>query len=106
MKVWMTKELEELYFTGKSKVYKDVVRSPELYRGFYKAVNAMKEVVAVDDLARISYLHYEKLKHQLSGYSSVRLSNRYVHRLLFTESEDGFELKLIEIDNTHYGNKS
>lgn len=24
MKVWMTKELEELYFTGKSKVYKDV----------------------------------------------------------------------------------
>lgn len=30
---------------------------------------------------------------------------RYVHRLLFTETEDGIEVELIEIDDTHYGNK-
>jgi hypothetical protein len=28
-----------------------------------------------------------------------------VERLLFTETEDGIEVELIEIDNTHYGNK-
>ena len=43
--------------------------------------------------------------YQWSGYSSVRLSNRYVHRLLFKETADGLEVELIEIDDTHYGNK-
>ena len=40
-----------------------------------------------------------------SGLSSVRLDNRYVHRLLFEELDDSITLKLIEIDDTHYGNK-
>ena len=40
-----------------------------------------------------------------SGLSSVRLDNRYVHRLLFEEIEDRIALRLIEIDDTHYGNK-
>ena len=40
-----------------------------------------------------------------SGYSSVRLDNRFVHRLIFEELEDRITLKLIEIDDTHYGNK-
>lgn len=40
-----------------------------------------------------------------SGLSSVRLDNRYVHRLLFEERDDHITLKLIEIDDTHYGNK-
>ena len=57
------------------------------------------------ELEKFSFLHYEKLKHQLSGLSSVRLSNRYVHRLIFREIDDGVEIELIEIDDTHYGNK-
>ena len=44
-------------------------------------------------------------KYHFSGFSSVRLDNRYVHRLLFEEKEDKITLKLIEIDDTHYGNK-
>ena len=40
-----------------------------------------------------------------SGLSSVRLDNRYVHRLVFEELDDSITLKLIEIDDTHYGNK-
>ena len=35
----------------------------------------------------------------------VRLSNRFVYRLIFRELEDGIQVDLIEIDNTHYGNK-
>ena len=37
--------------------------------------------------------------------SSVRLVNGLVERLLFSETDDGIEVELIEIDSTHYGNK-
>ena len=37
--------------------------------------------------------------------SSVRIDNRHVERLLFTEHEDGIEVRLLEIDSNHYGNK-
>ena len=59
----------------------------------------------IEALKNLNYMHYEKLKYELSGLSSVRLSNRYVHRLIFEEKEDLISLKLIEIDDTHYGNK-
>ena len=58
-----------------------------------------------EDLKRMSFLHYEQLKYDYSGSSSVRLLKSYVHRLIFLEHEDGIELELIEIDDTHYGNK-
>lgn len=106
MKVWMTPDLEELFVTGKSKVYKDVERIRELYDGFTRALYIFSITSNTDELKKYSYLHYEKLKYQFSGFSSVRLSNRYVHRLLFTESEEGIEIRLIDIDKTHYGNKT
>jgi Txe/YoeB family toxin of Txe-Axe toxin-antitoxin module len=65
----------------------------------------MMAAESVEDLKLASFLHYEKLKYSYSGYSSVRLSNSYVHRLIFEEKEDRITLKLIEIDETHYGNK-
>ena len=65
----------------------------------------MKIAHHVAELSSFSYLHYEKLKYEYAGLSSVRLSNRFIHRLLFEELEDCITLKLIEIDDTHYGNK-
>lgn len=50
-------------------------------------------------------LHYEQLRHEYAGYSSVRLSNSYVHRLIFKEINGGIQIELLEIDETHYGNK-
>lgn len=50
-----------------------------------------------------SFLHYEKLAND--PRSSIRIVNGMVERLLFTETEDGVEVELIEIDSTHYGNK-
>ena len=47
----------------------------------------------------------ERLRHQWSGCSSVRLSNSYIHRLIFRETSDGLQVELIDIDDTHYGNK-
>lgn len=49
-------------------------------------------------------LHYEKLKH-VGNLSSLRLANGHIERLLFSEHDDGIEVVLIEIDDTHYGNK-
>lgn len=105
MKVLMTQDLLELYRSGKSKRYKEVERNRDLIEGFIRAVNIMTLVNSTNELSGFSYLHYEQLKYQWSGYSSVRLSNRYVHRLIFKETLDGIEVELIAINNTHYGNK-
>ncbi len=105
MEVKMTGDLLELYQTGSNKRYKDIARNPILLRGYVMAIETMKTVTNVNELCQFSRLHYEKLKHEYSGFSSVRLSNSFVHRLLFTENEDGIEVQLIKIDDTHYGNK-
>lgn len=68
-----------------------------------QVVDLMFSVDKVDDLKTYSYLHYEKLKHR--SESSVRIDNGRVERLIFTEHEDGIEVRLIEIDSNHYGNK-
>ena len=52
---------------------------------------------AYKDVARNSEL--------MEGFSSVRLSNRYVHRLIFKETDDGLQVEIIDINDTHYGNK-
>lgn len=105
MKVEMTDDLKDLYETGQSKRYKDVSRNRTLLAVFVRAIKIMEQAPSSDSLKEFSFLHYEKLCYQLSGKSSVRLSNQYAHRLIFTETEDGLQVELIEIDDTHYGNK-
>lgn len=98
-------DLGKLLTTGKSKRYKHIVQNGELFAGLIEAVKIMKSVEKAEELKQFSRLHYERLRYEYSGLSSVRLSNRYVHRLIFEENEDKITLKLIEIDDTHYGNK-
>lgn len=105
MDVTMPGDLLDLYSGRECKRYKDVARNPVLIGGFIKAVDTMKQVNDIEELKAFSRLHYEKLKYEYSGYSSVRLSNSYVHRLIFSENENGIEVQRIEIDDTHYGNK-
>lgn len=97
--------LEELYLTGKSsdKKYKKLSRDKKLVDGFRRAVGLMYEVDNVEELRPYTYLHYEKLKYR--SESSVRIVNGRIERLIFLERENGIEVLLIEIDNTHYGNK-
>lgn len=66
----------------------------------------MYDVESTEQLKGFSFLRYEKLKYQnKEPKSSLRLANGMVERLIFTETEDGIEVELIEIDSTHYGNK-
>ena len=65
----------------------------------------MYDIESTEELKYFSFLHYEKLKYQKEPKSSVRLVNGMVERLLFTETDNGIEVELLEIDSTHYGNK-
>lgn len=83
MRVLMNRDLLDLYESGRSKEYKDVARNRELMEGFRRAVRMMTLVTTVAELGAFSYLHYEQLKYQWSG----------------------LQVELIDIDDTHYGNK-
>lgn len=103
--IFLDDSLQEIYETGKTKDsrYKKLCRIRSFVQDYIDVVNLMLSVDKVDDLKAYSYLHYEKLKYRPE--SSVRIDNGRVERLIFTEHEDGIEVKLIEIDSTHYGNK-
>ncbi len=100
--------LSEIYLTSKTndKKYKQLCRNKKLVEGFKRAVSIMYSVECTEQLRYFSFLHYEKLKYQRDeGRSSIRLVNGMIERLLFTETDNGIEVELIEIDSTHYGNK-
>lgn len=65
----------------------------------------MRSVNNASELVNFSYLKYEKLKHGLSGLSSVRIMSNRVERLIFRETEEGIVITILELDNTHYGNR-
>ncbi len=109
MKVTFAEEaLRDLYEKGEtsSRKYKTVCKKKKLVEGYQRAVGIMFHVQKVDELRLLSFLHYERLRHQKDEQrSSVRLANGMVERLIFTERDGGIEVDLIEIDSTHYGNK-
>lgn len=72
------KEIERLYETGESKDYKKIARDKRLFDRFVAVINIMKRADNCESLKLISSLHYEKLKYEYEGKSSVRLSNSYV----------------------------
>ena len=97
--------LSELFETGKTKdrKYKNLCKNKKLVDGYIRAVSIMYRTETTRELSEYSFLHYEKLAND--PRSSIRIVNGMVERLLFTETEDGVEVELIEIDSTHYGNK-
>ncbi len=103
--IFKDKALSEIFYTMKtsSRKYKKFCKSKVLVDGYIRAVKDMYIVDKASELRYHSYLHYEKLAHD--SRSSVRIVNGMVERLLFTETDDGLEVELIEIDDTHYGNK-
>ena len=90
------KALSDLYENGKTedRKYKKICRNIRLIEGYQRAVSIMYDVEST-----------EELKYQKEAKSSVRIVNGMLERLLFTETDDGIEVELLEIDSTHYGNK-
>lgn len=97
-------DLEELITTGKnSGKYEKLARDKKFVQRLAIVYSTMASVENTEGLKQYSFLHYEKLKHV--NQSSVRIMNNRVERLLFIENENGIEITIIELNNTHYGNK-
>ena len=96
-------ELESLILLHQSGKYKKYQRDGKFLNALDRVFSNLQGAANTQELKLISYLHYEKLKHV--KMSSVRVVNGRVERLLFRELEDGIEITLIELDNTHYGQR-
>lgn len=98
-------DLRELILTGKNGKgkYKMLARDKKFVTKLTEIYRLMCAQEHVSKLKQFSFLHYEQLKHV--SLSSVRIINGRVERLLFTETEDGIQISLIEINENHYGNK-
>lgn len=97
--------LKELIETGYNRKYRKFSKVKVLMDGLLRAYRIMDVAPDVTMLSQFSFLKYEKLKYNYSGYSSVRIANGHVERLIFTEHDNGIRIRLIELDDTHYGNK-
>lgn len=95
-------ELFRLIETGKSVKYKKLAKDKELMAGLTRVYKAMRLAASVRDLPKS--LHYERLKHGYAGLSSVRIANGRIERLILVELENGLAIRVIEFDETHYGN--
>jgi len=92
---------------GRSRIkpYKDYAKNKKFTLNLQTVIETMRSVNNASELVNFSYLKYEKLKHGLSGLSSVRIMSNRVERLIFRETEEGIVITILELDNTHYGNK-
>ena len=101
------KGLQELFEVGKTKEqkYKKYSRDERFKAKLSRQINTIKAIETFEGLYRVSFLHYEALRHEYSGYNSFRIGNEYVERIICKEHTDKIELIMIKIDDTHYGNK-
>ena len=99
-------ELEALILCGKAvgSRYRKLSRNKTFLRDLNKVMSLLRTAPCTDSLKPIGTLHYEKLKYNFSGLSSVRIGYKTKYRLIFKEFENGIIIKLIEI-NEHYGDK-
>lgn len=95
--------LKELYVNGKANDKKHRFQ-PHIIDKYVKVVNLMKQQENVLGLTKYGSLHYEKLRGNKDGLSSVRVNDQY--RIEFTETlEEGKQIASIcnitELSN-HY----
>lgn len=94
--------LRELYETGKSD--KRHRFQPDIVKRYRKGVDLIMSANKIEDLFLIPSLHYEILKGDKAGISSIRVNDRY--RIEFTVSEEETETivyicNILELSN-HY----
>ena len=87
-----------------NKPYSKMRSNMQLRKDIDRVMRILNTVDSCNDLHVYKSLHYEALKYNLSGYSSVRLGFTTKYRLIFTEHDEGIRICLIEISE-HYGDK-
>ena len=85
MKIRFEKEcLRELYETGSTGDKKHRYQ-PEVVRRYQLRVKTLEKALAIEELFPLVSLHYEVLKGDKAGISSIRVDKRY--RIEFTVEE-------------------
>lgn len=98
-------DLQELIEYGKNNKYKKLSKDKVFCAALVSVYNRLLSVESTKELKQFSSLHYEKLKFDRSGQSSVRILNGRVERLIFEEFDEGIRILLLEINESHYGRK-
>lgn len=95
MKVEFEKKyLSDLYEKGKTDDKKHRYQ-PQIVNGYLKCVRALINAEKIEELFGYNALHYEKLKGDKKGLSSVRINDQY--RLEFRELVNPNNISTIEI---------
>ena len=97
------KYLQELYEKGKSSDKKHRFQ-PDIVRRYIDRINILKNKDSAESLFTIKSLHYEVLKGDRAGISSIRVNDQY--RIEFSVSKEGNEplitiCNILELSN-HY----
>lgn len=98
-------DLKKLIEYGKSNKYKKISKDKSFCSALVSVYNRLVSVENTKELKQFSSLHYEKLKFDRSGQSSVRIQNGRVERLIFEEFDEGIRIVLLELNESHYGRK-
>ena len=80
--------LRDLYEKGKADDKKHRYQ-PEIVRKYRICIKTIERSARIEDLFTIKSLHYETLKGDKKGISSIRVNNQY--RIEFTVKEEGAE---------------
>lgn len=99
-------ELRTLYETGKCKCgrYKKLSKEKRFVEKFIEAIQFIEALEHISDLSDYGRFHYEKLKHNYAGNSSIRIIYSRPERLIFRETPDGISIAILELNQDHYGN--
>ncbi len=92
------------YHKSDDKRYRKLKGNKTFWQDLDKVMARIRAATNTSDLELYASLHYEKLKYDKTGQSSVRIGYNTKYRLIFEEFDRGIRIKLIEI-NEHYGDK-
>ena len=101
--VFEKKYLSDLYYNGET-TDKKYRFQPEIITRYKLRIEALESATCVEDLLRVHSFHYEVLRGNKKGISSIRVNNRY--RIEFTTSKVESETivticNILELSN-HY----
>lgn len=100
------KEIEAFIMSGiaDSRPYSKWRSNHQLRMDIDKVMRILSVAENCSELPLYKALHYERLKYDRIGQSSVRLGFKSKFRLIFTELNNGIIINIIEISE-HYGDK-
>jgi len=85
MEIVFEKEyLSDLYYKGKTTDNKHRFQ-PEVVKRYKLRIETLESAISIEDLFQINSLHYEVLKGEKKGISSIRVNDQY--RIEFTTSK-------------------